>query len=195
LLRKKARGWSINVEAEIKKRKKALSEEYERLDVKAETTDLSRQKKDRLKKVAGEMDNIWEIEETKARQRARERNILEGDKNTKYFHAVANQRRRKTTVHTMESPDEIVESTVEIIEVAAQYYKELFKFEPRSNIKLSGDFFSDEEKVSSDEREVLERRFSEEEIKRQCLNHILMGLLVLMEYHSCSISSSRKLLG
>jgi hypothetical protein len=79
---------------------------------------------------------------------------------------VANQRRRKTNVHTIEGPDGAVESTEEIIEVATQYYKELFKFEPRPNIKLSEHFFSEEEKVSSDEREVLERRFSEEEIRK-----------------------------
>jgi hypothetical protein len=57
-VRKKTRGWSTNAEAEIKKKKKALGEEYERLDVEAETADLSRQEKDRLKKVPEEMNNI-----------------------------------------------------------------------------------------------------------------------------------------
>jgi hypothetical protein len=35
-----------------------LSEEYEKLDVMAETRDLSKQERDKLKKVLGELNNI-----------------------------------------------------------------------------------------------------------------------------------------
>jgi hypothetical protein len=165
LLRKKARGWSTNAEAEIKRRKKILSEEYEKLDVMAETRDLSKQERYRVKEVSGELNRIWEVEEIKASQRARERHILEGDKNTKYFHAAANQR-RKTTVHTIEGHDRVVDSTKEIIEVVTQYYKNLFRFESRPDIKLSEGFFTDEERLTEGEKEKLEKRFSEKEIKK-----------------------------
>jgi hypothetical protein len=66
--------------------------------------------------LVGELNNVWEIEETKARQRVRERNILEGDKNTKYFHVVDNQRRRKTTVHTIEGLDGLVDNIEGLLE-------------------------------------------------------------------------------
>jgi hypothetical protein len=91
--------------------------------------------------VVGELTKLWEKEEIKARQRARERNILEGGRNTKYFHVVVNQRRRKTTIFSVEGPAGVVNSTQEIIEVATQYYKELFKFEPRPNLNIEEDFF------------------------------------------------------
>jgi hypothetical protein len=108
-----------------------------------------------------------DIEEVKARQRSRDRNVKEGDRNTKYFHAVANQRKRKNTIYDIEGTDGVVSSTENIIKVATQYYKEIFKFEPRPQINISNNFFSEGGKVSEEENAVLEEEFTEEEIKKR----------------------------
>jgi hypothetical protein len=166
VFRRKAKGWSINVEAELKKKKKALDVEYNALDIKTENSGLSRQERDKMSHVARELTKLWEKEEMKARQRARERNILEGDRNTRYFHAVANQRRRKTAIFSMEGPAGEVNSTKEIIEVANQYYKGLFRYEPRPNLNIEENFFSVDERLREEEAMGLESRFTEEEIKK-----------------------------
>jgi hypothetical protein len=52
-----------------------------------------------------------------------------------------------------------------MIGIAMDYYKNLFGFEDRPDIRLKPDFFSEEEKVKVDENEMLSRSFSEEEIR------------------------------
>jgi hypothetical protein len=61
----------------------------------------------------------------------------------------------------------VVSSTENIIKVATQYYKEIFKFEPRPQINISNNFFSEGGKVSEEENAVLEEEFTEEEIKKR----------------------------
>jgi hypothetical protein len=116
--------------------------------------------------VSDRLEKILDIKEVKARQWSRDRNVKEGDRNTKYFHAVANQRKRKTTIYDIEGPEGAVNSTEDIIKVATPYYKDLFKFEPRPNINISSNFFSEGEKVTEEENALLEEKFTVEEIKK-----------------------------
>jgi hypothetical protein len=95
LIRKKVKGWALNVNGEIRKMKQELLKELDMLDTKLEKEGLQPGEKIRMKKISEDIEAIWRMEEIKAKQRSRDRNIKEGDKNTAYFHAVANQRNRK----------------------------------------------------------------------------------------------------
>lgn len=57
-----------------------------------------------------------------------QREIL-GDRNTAYFHAVANQRRKKM-ISVLEGPHGPVEDTPGVLNIAVDYYKFLFGAEP-----------------------------------------------------------------
>ena len=52
--------------------------------------------------------------------------LKEEDMNTVYFHAVANQRRRKKAINSLEAPDGLVENTPSILKLAVDYYSKLF---------------------------------------------------------------------
>jgi hypothetical protein len=132
----------------------------------AESRPLTPQEKESFSQASKELNDIWAMEEIKARPRARERDIKEGDRNTKYFHVVANQRKRKTTIHSIEGPAGAKENIEEIIRVATDYYKGLFKYEPRPELKIAKDFFREEDKMTAEENEALALEFTEEEVRK-----------------------------
>jgi hypothetical protein len=86
---------------ELNKHKQAVAAEYNWLDEEEEHIILSNDEKNRLKTLARELEQIWSLEEIRARQRTRDRNILEGDRNTSSFHAITNQRYRKNRIECL----------------------------------------------------------------------------------------------
>jgi hypothetical protein len=66
-LREKVKGWSQNVDAEMRKTKEALLNELDALDKAAEQQQLTPQEVDRRKSLIARMDQFWRIEEIKAR--------------------------------------------------------------------------------------------------------------------------------
>jgi hypothetical protein len=66
------------------------------------------------------------MEEVKARQRSRDRIVREGDRNTAYFQAIANQRNRKKRIACLETPEGIVEDNALMLTHAVEFYKNLF---------------------------------------------------------------------
>lgn len=100
--------------------------EFDRLDRLQEIRALSLEEKRRLESISSDLDRIWKMEEMKARQRSKERNIKEGDKNTAYFQAVANQRNRKKKILGLETPEGWIEENSKLLEHVVDFYKSLF---------------------------------------------------------------------
>ena len=105
------------------------------------------------------------MEEIRAKQWSRDRNIKEGDNNTTYFHALANQRNRKKRITVLEGPNGQVTDTQDMLTLATKFYKDLFGFETSLDVSLGDNFWAEEEKVTLEENLMLQCPFSEEEIK------------------------------
>jgi hypothetical protein len=138
-------------------------QEFDILDVFSEKNCLNNADNVRMKEIKVELDSLWVQEETKAWQRSRDRKIVEGDRNTAYFHALANQRKRKKTLAILDGPDGTVESTEEMLQIASTFYKNLFAKETRSDFSLGDDFWDEADLLNDEEIALLDSPFYEEE--------------------------------
>jgi hypothetical protein len=118
-----------------------------------------------MKDISLELTKIWSNEEIKARQRSRERYILEGDRNTAYFHSVANQRRTKKQICQLQGDEGMVDNNKGMLDIVVNYYKTLFCKEPCLDVDIVDDFWDPEDMVSQNHNEMLDAPFSEKEVK------------------------------
>jgi hypothetical protein len=149
--------------------------ELDELDSKAENNHLTEREIKRKKELVGLMDHIWRVEEIRARQRAREKDIKEGDRNTSYFFAKANQRKRKKNITFLEEDGVVYEDNKKMLEHASTFYKRLFSEEPKEKIHLDEGFWKESGKVTPEENLFLEGELTEEEIKRAIDNSYSEG--------------------
>jgi hypothetical protein len=98
-------------------------------------------------------------------QRAKTTKILKGDSNTKYFHMVANGKRRKTRIFRLEQEDGIVEGEEQLKCYITNYYKKRFGCPDRGRLSLNESSVEDIPQVTGEESEGLIKEFLEKEVR------------------------------
>jgi hypothetical protein len=164
-LRQFLRGWARNVNGAYKKEKQELLRKVEELDKKAESQLLSQQEWDLKQSVHERLTQLLREEELKWFQRAKATKILKGDSNTKYFHMVANGKRRKTRIFRLEQEDGIVEGEEQLKCYITNYYKKLFGCSDRGRLSFDESAVEDIPQVTGEESDELVKMFSEKEVR------------------------------
>ena len=89
--------------------------------------------------------------------------IKEGDNNTKFFHKVANSRRRYNHISMLEVDGVMYEDDLEMADQVVQFYKNLYNETEEWRPFVEGLEF---DQIEGIERDWLEQRFEREEILR-----------------------------
>jgi hypothetical protein len=125
-LRQKLKGWNNNIVGHYKRLKKDLIEKIDTLDKISETSGLS--DADRFMKLDLEsnLKKIVDEENIRLRQKARDKFLLDGDENSKYFHLLAKHKKRKLKILTLSHGDILAHDNHGINQLATSFYKDLF---------------------------------------------------------------------
>ena len=163
-VKKFLKGWGLSLKGHTKKYKKCLTEELSVLEKMEEANPLPAHLLERKTFILSEKNRLLEEEESYWHKRSNNKWLLEGDLNTEFFHRVANGEKRKNTIFSIQKDGRELEKTEEILELATNYYKDLFGHSTNVDSKLSQDCWNDSERVSLEEGENLCRRFDMDEI-------------------------------
>ena len=105
----------------MKKLKKDLSDELQSLEELEEIMPLSCEQLIRKGQIQQALMKVYEDEERYRQQRSSEKWLLQGDMNTEFFHRVANGRRRRKIIFSMQSDQDTIQGTPDILKHATDF--------------------------------------------------------------------------
>jgi hypothetical protein len=117
-----------------------------------------------LEKLDLEMNlrKIIDEENIRLKQKARDKFMLDGDKNSKYFHLLAKHKKRKLKILTLSHGDNMAQDENGINQLATSFYKNLFGPSQDSSISLDNLYMK---RLDDEDRDFLTSPFSMEEVK------------------------------
>ena len=165
-IKKFFKGWGSNLFGHNKIRRKIIKLELQELEKLEETDGLCGDAYTRKLDILVELNKMYVEEELHWHQFSNERWLLKGDNNTGFFHKVANGRRRKNSMISLECGSTIIEGTKNLLVHATESYKSLFGPAPGNLCQIDAALWSQDEMITPSDNEELTRPFSLEEIKK-----------------------------
>ncbi|WVZ91838.1 hypothetical protein U9M48_037961 [Paspalum notatum var. saurae] len=164
-LRRYLRGWERNKKGIYRQQKAACQDKIIDLDVADEKRDLNEEEQHLLAQSRDQLAALLREEEIRFYQRAKTNDILFGDRNTRYFQMVANGKKRKKKIFSLDHGQGKIEGQENLKKYITNFYKELFGPPEINNFSLEESWTSDILQVSPIENEILIAPFSEREIR------------------------------
>lgn len=165
------------MQGDLIKKRAVISEELAQIELIEEFDLLDYNQITKKNELLKEFHHLLDQEEVYWINRCHENWLLKRDNNTSYIHRIANGRRRKNTIISLESNGETIEGDENLLKHATEYYSNLFGPEEEHQIQIDQSLWDEIEQVSAQDNEKLCEPFSEDEIKTT---------LVQMEKHKAA---------
>lgn len=156
------KGWGHNLRGQLNKRRKELADELHDLE---EIQPLSTEMLARRGDINAALFDIYDEEEEYWQRKAGQNWLQKGDNNTTYFHRIANGRKRKNTIFSLQNGEDVIQGTYALLEHATDFYKKLFGHAVGFQCQLREDMWAPAERLTLEEQDMLDVPFTEEEVK------------------------------
>jgi hypothetical protein len=163
-LRSFLKGWGANLKKEARAEKEGLINQIKDLDLLADGVGLSEDDWGWRYHLEDQLVLLYQREEEYWRQRSRVRWTLQGDANTAYFHAVANGRRRKCAILSLQMPNGPISEKGVIQAHVYSFYRELMGTEEPQVLTLVQGLWATNQCVSPDENCRMAITFTERDL-------------------------------
>jgi mannosylglycoprotein endo-beta-mannosidase len=154
-----------NVRGEYKKQKKQIMAKIQRIDEGGGDKLLSETQIRERQDLETKLEKLMEEEEIYWQQRGGEKWVLEGDSNTTFFHLVANGRRRKKSIISLQHEGVSITDLKKIQEMIYGFYKNLFGSQPERKVCLAEEAWARQHRLTPGDNEELLKPFTLEEVK------------------------------
>ncbi|XP_026458877.1 uncharacterized protein LOC113359467 [Papaver somniferum] len=169
LLKIKLKEWSKAEYGEVERRLEELEDIFVNLDATEDANNgLIEDQWEKRAQAKQEYCKLTFINAEKMRSRARVTHIKDFENNTKKFHRLANDRRRRSFVGSIKVDGVLTNDEAEIKEGIVSYFQNIFQTQSQRNVFMEGMSFN---KITEEMNAVLQRDFEEEE---ECLAAIKM---------------------
>jgi mannosylglycoprotein endo-beta-mannosidase len=155
----------FNLQGELRKLRTTVSVELSKLETLEEIGTLSEQQVQKKMSLIRETLVLLEQEEDYWMTHCHEQWLMQGDNNTSYFHRIANGRRRKAKIISLEKEGVVIEGDNNLLKHATEYYTNLFGPKDDHDVQMDSNIWAEPPQVSREEDVELSKPFTEEEIK------------------------------
>ncbi|EPS58553.1 hypothetical protein M569_16261, partial [Genlisea aurea] len=117
-----------------------------------------------LKDLKAQLKELWRLDELWWKQRSKAYWLKEGDKNNKFFHSVASQRRQRNKITRLKSHDTWIEDPADIQREFLAFYEQLFTSSAPCREAISEVVRTIPRRVTNEMNDKLIQAFTEDEV-------------------------------